>query len=99
MSSPAPEQIVTMEARGWTWDGRRFRATGGKPGSSSGTTALWATVRAHGDEWVAIYGTATHDWSALDVVHTTPEAAADEAEAWLRGVLAGFRFPWLSAAP
>lgn len=86
-----------MEARGWTWTGRRFRAEAGAPGCTSRTFPLWASVTLYegATGWIATYGAASHDWSGDMDAHPTPEAAADEAEAWLRSVLAGFRFPWL----
>lgn len=95
MGEPTTEQIVTMKARGWAWDGRRFRVESGSKGSASGTCPLWATVRRYDIGWIATYGATSHDWSGDMDGHPTPLLAADEAEAWLRVVLAGFAFPWL----
>lgn len=92
---PTAEQIAAMEERGWAWDGRRFAARAGVAGAHSLTFPLHATVRHHGDGWLAFYGAASHDWSSLEVSHPDPLAAADEAEAWLRGLLSQLRFPWL----
>ncbi len=96
--TPTPDQIASMEARGWTWmagidtfsanvvihvmygDAHRFGAS------------VWWTER-HG--WKANYGWTGASFAKNDA-HPTPEAAADEAESWLRSVLAGFRFPWLT---
>lgn len=90
--SPTPEQIAAMDARGWAWDNRRraFRAT-------PPDAPIFATVRSLGGGWWATFG-----GSAVlggPSVHPDPLTAADEAESWLRGVLSGFRFPWLEVKP
>lgn len=98
--NPTPEQIEAMEARGWTWNGRAFVANCGTKGAASATHPLWARVRPYSDlGWIATYGAASHDWTGDMDRYADPLAAADEAEAWLRTVLAGFRFPWLTVTP
>lgn len=93
MGEPTPEQIAAMEARGWAWNGRRFRAESA-PAGTSGHYVIGATVNHWGDAWRAVYGWTGVGFDKL-TPHDTPLLAADEAEAWLRGVLAGFKFPWL----
>lgn len=97
--TPTPEQIAAMEARGWAWDGRSFVANCGTQGPASKMRPLWVRVRPSSDlGWIATYGAAGYDWGDMDN-HADPLLAADEAEAWLRSVLAGFRFPWLQVTP
>lgn len=88
-----------MEARGWLWneEWNSFRACGGE--DSMGRPMLTMGVGAWGDgAWVAHYGMPGHGYDTL-TRHPTPMAAADEAEAWLRKVLAPLRLPWLSVTP
>ena len=94
---PTPEQIAAMEARGWKPDEHGFGARAEVPNTQD-RYALNLRVWRWGPEgWVADYG-----WSGVSfsgyTKHPSPLEAADEAEAWLRGVLGGFRFPWLKVS-
>lgn len=97
---PTAEQIAAMEERGWAWN--------------AGNTAFVAVAVVgydyrialrvwwwHDEEggWVADYGWTGVSFASYSTRFADPLAAADEAEAWLRGVLSGFRFPWLMVIP
>ena len=87
----SPEIIARMEARGWKWnpDSKRFRASGGKIPSGTGErTPIGGSIYFYGSGWYASYGTIGIGWGD-DTNHPTPEAAADEAEAWFRQVVTG----------
>ena len=93
--SPTPEQITAMDARGWTWEAwsRSFRPIG-----MGDVPVVYLRVRENGDlGWIPSYGAGPIDYSPWEA-HADPILAADEAETWLRSVLAPFRFPWLSVA-
>lgn len=93
--SPTPEQIAAMEARGWTWspEAGSFSARG--PAFEESHEVSLRVWWWSGRNWVADYGWTGYSFSGYRK-HPDPLAAADEAEAWLRGALAGFRFPWLT---
>jgi len=96
---PTPEQIAAMEARGWTWLPERGRFRADSANASSGPPyVIGASVYVFDGAWIASYGWTGVSFDNMDP-HPTPLEAADEAEAWLRGVLAGFRFPWLVVGP
>lgn len=82
---PTDEQIAAMVARGWKPNGGAAFIAGVAPVQLN----VWAGR--HGWYWGSM-------WVLYDVEQArdqTPEQAADRAESWLRGVLSGFRFPWL----
>ena len=92
--SPTPKQISAMEARGWTWqnpkpgDGMHFIVENGRLGLRM---SVWYDENNRsGWHWWA-HALRRDDPKALP----SPELCADEAEARLRAVLSGFRFPWL----
>jgi hypothetical protein len=97
---PTPEQITAMEARGWTWLPERGRFRADSANASSGPTryVIGASVYVFDGAWIASYGWTGVSFDGMDP-HPSPLEAADEAEAWLRGVLGGFRFPWLAVSP
>lgn len=80
---PTTETIARMEARGWRWDAQHRRFA-----------AADMLVFPCGRGW--LWGRIQYGISGS---HPTPDLAADEAEAWLRGVLAELRFPWLRVEP
>ena len=85
----SPDTIARMEVRGWKWDAehRRFRAAGGTVGDS-GLSPITGTIYRDGRKWRACYGFTGVSWGDM-MLHPTPEAAADEAEAWFRQVVSG----------
>lgn len=84
-----------MTRPGWTYDAESECYSARASASKDCTYALSISVfRWNSGEWVANYGWSGVSFSAYNK-HPTPEAAADEAEAWLRGMLAQFDFPWL----
>ena len=84
-----------MKRQGWTYDAGSNTYSARASASKDCTYALSIRVfRWSSGEWVADYGWSGVSFSAYNR-HPTPELAADEAEAWLRGMLAGFSFPWL----
>jgi len=85
----SPDTIARMEARGWKWDAERhrFRAAGGAVGDS-GRSPITGTIYRDGRKWCACYGFTGVSWGDM-VPHPTPDAAADEAEAWFRHVVSG----------
>ena len=95
--TPTPEQIAAMEARGWRWDPewRDFSIV-----SSDDTYRIALRVRPWHDGWAADYGWTGVSFAPLNE-HPDPLTAADEAEAWLRSILAPLasRLPWLHIDP
>ncbi len=92
---PTPEQIAAMEARGWTWqehpsapDVTMFRASA--PGLGLMLSVWWDVNTGSGWHWTTNAAIVPNKGKPF------PIETADEAEAWLRGVLGGFRFPWLA---
>lgn len=97
--TPTPEQIAAMEARGWTHlkpaegDGRHFGID--IPELNLIMRVWWDVNLGTGWRWDC-----NHHWhKRTPPSRPDPLAAADKAEAWLRSVLAGFRFPWLRVDP
>ena len=88
-----------MAARGWEWDEevRSFRAAGGQDRQGCPVINLRVSER-DSSVWMAHYGTPGIGYESFKR-QPTPMAAADEAEAWLREVLAPLRLPWLTVAP
>ena len=87
----SPEIIARMEARGWKWNDEhgRFRAEGGKVRFDSRERApIGGSIYEDESRWYATYGVVGIGWGE-DTGHPTPEAAADEAEAWFRQVVTG----------
>ena len=105
-TTPTAEQIAAMEARGWTWEpceglhvGGTFVAAAGKMLDGQAIIRMRVVLYSRkwpedAGRWGALYGTPGVGFDRL-ARWPTPELAADEAEAWLRDVLAQFRFPWL----
>jgi hypothetical protein len=91
--SPTPEQIAAMEARGWTWEhiggGLHMFKARARP-ICLVLSVWWDANTMRGWQWNSSLA-----W-ALTPPKPDPLTAADEAEAWLRGVLSGLRFPWLT---
>ena len=91
-----PEVIAAMLARGWTWCDAgyflSFDRTKGRP-PVSGIILPWDIS---GRMWCASYGTKGVGYDNM-APHPTPMAAADEAEAWFRHVVAGL--PGVSQPP
>lgn len=93
--TPTPEQIAEMEARGWAWHGHGFGFGAFSGRDNNGIAIVGLSVIPWGaGYWAATYGTVGNNYLPYNR-HADPLAAADEAEQWIRGVLAGFRFPWL----
>lgn len=109
-TEPTTETIARMEARGWRWEPCADLHAGGSFVVSAGTmrdgagvlrmrVVLYSTQWPEdAGRWGALYGTPGVGFERL-TRHPTPDLAADEAEAWLRGVLADLRFPWLRVGP
>jgi len=93
-----PEQIAALQARGWTHDAEYGDFAARAP-VGCGDYALSLRVRLRGEHWESDYGWTGVSFGNFRAKHPTPIEAADAAEAWLRGVLAGFRFPWLVVTP
>ena len=91
--TPTPEQIAAMAERGWTHEGVRFRASSSQA-DRNGDYFIRLCVYLYDGHWFASYGWTGVGFDGMDP-HPDPLLAADEAEAWLRGVLAGLRFGWL----
>lgn len=94
---PTEEQIVAMEKRGWDYDprGSAFVARGCAESPAILLRVwLWSS-RLTSSGWIADYGWSGDTSRVFGPAHPDPIAAAAECEAWLRGVLSGFRFPWL----
>lgn len=94
--TPTPEQVAAMEARGWF-----VRPEFPLQFTANPSCRIVMRVRPWVgplERWIACYGWAGVDLSS-HTQHATPEAAAAEAEAWLRGELSGFCFPWLTVTP
>lgn len=88
--------LAAMSARGWTWNEeyRHFIAFGAL--DKQGCPILNLRVGEWNDgTWMAHYGVPGVGYERL-IERATPMEAADDAEAWLRKVLAPFSFPWLS---
>jgi hypothetical protein len=85
-----------MEARGWMWDDelRMFLALGARDRQDCPIINLRVDEWAPG-VWMAHYGVPGIGYERF-IGRPTPMAAADEAEAWLRNVLAPLRLPWLN---
>jgi hypothetical protein len=101
MRTPNAEHLEAMTARGWTWDpeSRSFLALGARDRQDCPVIGTRVSLWDPG-EWVANYGVPGIGYGTFKR-HATPIEAAEEAEAWLREVLAPFRFAWLrvEAAP
>ncbi len=90
--------LEAMAARGWTWDEEywQFIALGAR--DSAGCPMLnmrvseWET-----GVWMAAYGVPGIGYGRF-TRHSSPLDAAQEAEDWLREVLAPLHFPWLQIA-
>lgn len=91
-------QVAAMLARGWEHDaemGDYFaRGVDGEHRVLMLRVRRWSS----NGKWMADYGTAGVSFAPIRPEHDDPERAADEAEAWLRRVLSGLRFPWLVGA-
>jgi hypothetical protein len=88
-----PEVIAAMAARGWTHDPKYndFRCGGGTVEAirDAPTPAIYGWIYPTANKlWMADYGTRGHGWGTMKR-HPDPMAAADEAEAWFRHVVAG----------
>ena len=94
--TPSASDIDAMTARGWTWNAefRYFHAFGLRDDQDRPILSLRVWWRSGGG-WVADYGVPDIDYGRFER-HPSPLLAADEAEAWLRGVLEPFRFGWLA---
>lgn len=95
MTPPTHDEIAALESRGWTFDPEytEFAACG--MADRQGNPILVCRLRQMGrGGWVASYGVTGCDYSPY-THRPDPLAAADDAEAWLRSVLAPFRFGWL----
>lgn len=101
---PTDEQIAAMEKRGWAWGERTVNGVmpwfyAVVPADTLCLRVIWYGGLAYGGPGWRATQNGIHGLPCRDVVgyrhHVTPEDAADEAESWLRGVLSGFRFPWL----
>ena len=88
--------IEQMSARGWEWDAesRMFKALGGRDSMGQPIISLRVSEWEPG-AWQARYGVPGISYERF-TERKTPMAAADDAEAWLREVLAPLRFPWLN---
>ena len=92
---PTPEQIATMDARGWTYD-TDIPSFFVRSEDVRGNVILMMRIHPwRGEGWTAGYGVTGCDYGNYRTHYLDPLTAADEAESWLRGVLAEFRFPWL----
>ena len=96
MSSPTASDLAAMTARGWMWNAEHgeFLALGLLDRQSNPILNLRVRWWHSRGGWVAGYGLPSRDYSQIHH-HPSPLLAADEAEAWLRGVLEPFRFGWL----
>ena len=98
-AATTPEQVAAMVARGWDYDAK-FDDFAARAPAYKEEYALSLRVRRWSRDdveacWIADFGWSGVSFSAFDK-YPTPEAAADEAEAWLARMLAAFRFPWLT---
>lgn len=90
-----------MIARGWTWNEeiRCYTCMGAEDRQGCPILNMrvshWWPDRVEPNEWVASYGVPGIGYGTYKR-HATPMGAADEAEAWLRGVLAPMALPWLN---
>lgn len=91
---PLATERATMEARGWTQP-PGFAGYVARAPAHDGKYAIVLSVRPCDGQWVTDFGWSGVSFSAFDK-YPTPEAAADEAEAWLARTLSAFRFPWLT---
>lgn len=84
-----------MEARGWAWDDemQSFVALGSRDWRDCPIITLRVSLW-RPEVWMAHYGVPGIGYETFKG-QPTPMAAADEAEAWLREVLAPLRLPWL----
>lgn len=84
-----------MAARGWTWNEEIWQFVALGATDRQGCPILSLRVGGwDGSTWMANYGVPGIGYGCY-VRRATPMEAADEAEAWLRGVLAPLTFPWL----
>lgn len=85
-----------MTRQGWTYDAEYDEYSARGPAVPDGSHGISLLVRrhTHDRQWMADVG-----WTGCSFAtfqrYPTPELAADEAEAWLRGMLSQFAFPWL----
>ena len=93
--TPSASDLAAMTARGWAWSAEHgyFHAFGLRDGQNCPILNLRVEDWDDGD-WVACYGVPGIGYEGINH-HPSPSLAADEAEAWLRGVLEPFRFGWL----
>ena len=84
-----------MAARGWTWNEEiwQFVALGATDRQDCPILSLRVSECSDGT-WIAHYGVPGVGYERR-IRRATPMEAADEAEAWLRVVLAPLTFPWL----
>ena len=84
-----------MLARGWTWDdeSRHYLELGARDRQGCPILNMRVSEWEPG-VWVANYGVPGIGYGRF-IRHATPIAAADEAEAWLKAVLAPLQFLWL----
>ena len=94
MSTPETHQEAMAE-RGWTWNEEIdcYACMGAEDRQGCSVLNMRVTRWEEGT-WMAHYGVPGIGYGTCKR-HATPMEAADEAEAWLRGVLAPMGLPWL----